>query len=92
MAKSIGFIYSPTNLVSGSDRILKDLESAAETLGVKLLPVEARHFDDFRGSFRNSCERGVGCVKALVDLAARHKIPTVYPIREFAAGVGLVSY
>jgi putative tryptophan/tyrosine transport system substrate-binding protein len=30
--------------------------------------------------------------EALVDLAARHKIPTVYPIREIAAGGGLVSY
>jgi ABC-type uncharacterized transport system substrate-binding protein len=30
--------------------------------------------------------------EALVDLAARHKIPTIYPIREFAARGGLVSY
>jgi ABC-type uncharacterized transport system substrate-binding protein len=36
--KSIGYIYSPSNLVSGYDRFLKDLESAAEALGVKLLP------------------------------------------------------
>jgi putative tryptophan/tyrosine transport system substrate-binding protein len=30
--------------------------------------------------------------QALVDLAARHKVPTIYPIREFAARGGLVSY
>src|SRR5262245_28155697 len=30
--------------------------------------------------------------EVLVALAARHKKPTVYPIREFAAGRGLVSY
>jgi hypothetical protein len=28
----------------------------------------------------------------LLDLAARHKIPTAYPTREFAAGGGLLSY
>ena len=28
----------------------------------------------------------------LVDLAARHKIPAVYPIRQFAARGGLASY
>ena len=30
--------------------------------------------------------------RALVDLATRHKIPAVYPIRGFAAAGGLVSY
>jgi len=33
-AKSIGFLYSPTNLVSGLDRIQKDMETAADALGV----------------------------------------------------------
>src|SRR5258708_31050130 len=41
-AKSVAFLYSPTNLVSGQDRVLKDLESAADALGVKLMPVEAQ--------------------------------------------------
>src|SRR6516165_11804458 len=35
-ARSIGFLYIPTSLVPGYDRALKDLELAADALGVKL--------------------------------------------------------
>jgi putative ABC transport system substrate-binding protein len=80
------------------------LESAANALGVKLLPVEARRSLDFEGAFATIASARSDALllsadalmfrnrEALVDLAARHKIPTVYPIREFAAGGGLVSY
>jgi putative ABC transport system substrate-binding protein len=103
-AKSIGFLYSPTALVSGYDRGLKDLESASEALGVRLLRVEAKRIDDFEGAFEKIASARSDALllsadtlifrnrEALIDLAARHKIPTVYPIREFAAGGGLVSY
>ena len=103
-AKSVAFLYSPTNLVSGQDRVLKDLESAADALGVKLMPVEAQRPDDFEGAFaRIASARSdalllsadaliFGNREALVGLAARHKIPTAFPIRAFAADGGLVSY
>jgi hypothetical protein len=41
-AKSIAFLHSSTNLVSGYDRILNDVKLAADTLGVELLAVGAR--------------------------------------------------
>jgi len=103
-AKSIANLYSPTDLVSGYDRIRKDLESAAEALGVKLLPVEVRRLDDFEEAFATIVSARsdallvspdammFGARETLVALAARHKIPAVYPIREFASGGGLVSY
>ena len=103
-AQSIGYIYSPTNLVSGADRYLKDVESAAEALGVKLLFVEAARSDDFERAFATiASARSDALVvspdslmisnrEPLIALAARHKIPTVYPIREFATGGGLASY
>jgi putative ABC transport system substrate-binding protein len=103
-AKSIGYIYSPSKLVSGYDRLLKPLESAAEALGVKLLFVDAQRVDDFEGAFATIASARSDALmlsadtlmfrnrEALVDLAARHKIPASYPIREFAASGGLVSY
>jgi putative ABC transport system substrate-binding protein len=103
-AKSIGYIYSSSNLVSGYDLFLKELESAAEALGVKLLPLEVRRVDDFEGAFAKSASLRSDALllspdtlifrnrDVLLDLAARHKIPTAYPTREFAAGGGLLSY
>jgi putative ABC transport system substrate-binding protein len=104
VAKSIAFLHSSTNLVSGYDRILKDMKSAADTLGVELLFVEVSRPDDFEGAFAKivSAHADALLVSAdafmfsnqagLADLAARHKIPAVYPIREFAARGGLASY
>jgi putative ABC transport system substrate-binding protein len=103
-AKSIGFLYSPSNLVPVYDRFLKDLETAADALGVTLLPVEARRPDDFEGAFATIANARLGALllspdvlilrnrKAILDLAARYKIPAAYPIREFTADGGLLSY
>jgi putative ABC transport system substrate-binding protein len=103
-AKSIGSIYSPTNLVSGYDRLIKEVESAAEALGAKLMPVEVRRSDDFEGAFATIASAHSDALyvssdnlffrnrELLVELAARYKIPTIYPSREFAALGGLVSY
>jgi putative ABC transport system substrate-binding protein len=102
-AKSVGFIYVPTHLVSGYELGLKGLESAADALGVKLLSVEASG-GDFEGAFeRIASARSEALLLSadgpvfrnrdrIVGLAARYRIPTAYPIREFAAAGGLVSY
>ena len=103
-AKSIAFLHSSTNLVPGYDRIGKEMQSAANTLGVELLFVEASRPDDFEGAFAKIAGAQADALlvsadalmfsnqAALVDLAARHKIPAVYPIRAFAARGGLASY
>jgi len=102
-AKSVAYLRSSTNLVSEDDRIGK-LQSAATALGVELLFVEASRPDDFEGAFSKIVDARADALlvsadafmfsnqAALVDLAARHKIPAVYPSREFAARGGLGSY
>ena len=102
-AKSVGFLYIPTNLVSGYDLGLKAVESAANALGVKLIFVEARNAD-FDGAFERVANAQSDALllsadgpifrsrDRLVGLATRYKIPAGYPIREFAVAGGLVSY
>ena len=104
-AKSIAVLYSPTTLVSGGT-ITNQLTSAAETLAVKLSLVEARQADDFEAAFATMANSRSDAVlisadalmfqsqnrATLVRLAARHMLPANYPIREFVAGGGLMSY
>ena len=71
---------------------------------MELLFVEANRPDDFEGAFAKIVGARAEAVlvradafflsypAALVDLAAQHKIPAVYPIRAFAARGGLASY
>jgi putative tryptophan/tyrosine transport system substrate-binding protein len=103
-AKSIGFLYIPTDLVIGYDRTVKDLVSAADALGVKLQRVEARGPDDFEAAFATMASARSDAIllsadaliirnrERLISLAAQHNIPAAYPIREFAAAGGLLSY
>jgi len=105
-AKSIGLLYSPANLlsVSGADRIAKDLEMVAQALNVNLLYFDARSADDLERAFGNiKSARLDGLlvsadalmiqnIERIVGTSARHNIPAIYPIREFAAAGGLVSY
>lgn len=103
-ARSIAYLHGSTTLVPGYDRIGKEMQSAADALGVKLLFVEANRPDDFEGAFARITDAKAEALLVsadafffsnqalLVDLAARHKIPAVYPIREFAARGGLASY
>jgi len=104
-AKSIGLLHSPVNLsVSGTDRIAKDLETVAQALNVKLLYFDARSSDDLERAFRNMKSAGLDGIlvsadalmiqnlEKVVATLARLNIPTVYPIRAFAAAGGLASY
>jgi len=103
-AKSIAFLYNPTSLVAGYDRLLTEQESAADVLGVKLLRVEARDPDDFGRAFETIARARSDALlvsadalmirnhEKLVGLAGQRNIPAVYPIREFAADGGLMSY
>jgi putative tryptophan/tyrosine transport system substrate-binding protein len=103
-AKSIACLWAQNNLVPGADRLGQDIQSAADTLGMKLMFVEAHRPDELEGAFAKiadaqadallvSADAFMFSIQAeLVDLAARHKIPAVYPIRAFAARGGLASY
>jgi putative ABC transport system substrate-binding protein len=103
-AKLIAVLYSPTNLVKGYDLLGKMFQSAGDALGVELLAAEVSRADDLEGAFAKIADARADALfvsadsfmfinlRAIVDLAARYKIPAVYPIRGFAAGGGLVSY
>ena len=99
---SIGFLVNPINPNAVADT--RDVQAAADALGRKLSVVQARTDSDFETAFATLVQKGVGalCVDIdpffitrphqLVALAARHALPAIYPLREFATSGGLMSY
>src|SRR5262249_60948262 len=80
------------------------IQSLAPTFGVELTPIVARNADEIERAvtaFARSSNSGLIVVgsalggsasKLIVTLAARHRLPTVYPFRYFATDGGLISY
>jgi putative tryptophan/tyrosine transport system substrate-binding protein len=84
--------------------ILTGAEVAGRALGVRLQFVEARGPADFDGAFSEMTRARAGTLtvlpsimffnehRRLVDLAAKSRLPAVYPWREFVDVGGLMSY
>jgi putative ABC transport system substrate-binding protein len=84
--------------------MLKGAKVAARALGVRLQFVEARGLADFDRAFLDmTSARGALSVlpgsamffserRRLVDLAAKNRLPVVYPQREFVDAGGLMAY
>ena len=79
------------------------IRSVAQSLGVELTPVNVRDTDEIErnvAAFASSGNGGViittggtaGHRKLIINLAARHKLPSVYPYRYYAIDGGLISY
>jgi putative ABC transport system substrate-binding protein len=102
-AGTIALLINPTNQLH-SKPLLKDLEAGARTLGLQLQFVRASAPDDFDKAYANLLELQVGGLvigpdifflahrDQLVELAARHSVPAIYPWREGATAGGLMSY
>jgi putative ABC transport system substrate-binding protein len=101
-ARVIGVLLNPKNASAETVRI--DLNEAARDLKIELRIAPAASEGEFDAAFAGFDRDGVGAVlvasdavfsgnaKSLVALAERHKLPTVYFVREFPAVGGLMSY
>jgi putative ABC transport system substrate-binding protein len=84
---------------------LQQTQVAANTLGLRLQSLEVRGPNpDWDGAFRAATSQGAGALmtlpgpmielhsKHVVDLAAKHRLPAIYPTSEFVEAGGLMSY
>jgi putative ABC transport system substrate-binding protein len=101
-ARLIGFLVNPSNHVDAESEI-KELQVAAQTLGLRLLIVNASDQSEFETAFVTLVrERADGLLVGadaiffnsdhIIALAARYRIPVMYRSREATAGGGLMSY
>jgi putative tryptophan/tyrosine transport system substrate-binding protein len=101
-ANPIGVLLNPTN--SSIESQTKDMQAAAQILGVRLQIVHASAERDFDAAFAALLELRAGALvigndallinrsEQLAALALRHAMPAVYQFSEFAAAGGLMSY
>ena len=79
------------------------IRSVAQSLGVELTPANVRDTDEIERAVATFARSGNGGVivttggsaahrKLFISLAARHKLPSVYPYRYYAVDGGLISY
>jgi putative ABC transport system substrate-binding protein len=101
----VAVLWEPGAVGERTDRdMLKAAEVAARALGVRLQFVEARGPADFDRAFSDMTRARAGALtvlgstmfgterRHLVDLAAKHRLPAVYPWREFVDAGGLMAY
>jgi putative ABC transport system substrate-binding protein len=101
-AARAALLGSPTN-ARFADWV-REAKDAARTLGVDLVSVEARRPDDFARAFAvMTKERVRGVIVSgdgmyllhtgrIAALAAKHRLPTIYGVREFVDAGGLMTY
>jgi putative ABC transport system substrate-binding protein len=99
-AGTFALLVNPANSV----RSMRDLQAAANALGVQLVIASASVERDFATTFEALVQRRVSALtidsdvflnaqsKTLATLAAQHRLPTISQFREFAAAGGLMSY
>lgn len=101
-ASTIGMFVNPTN--PDAEIETRDAQAAAQELGRKLLVVKASTENDIEAAFATLAQQGAGALAVagdpffgkpgnqIVALAARHRMPAIYILREYPAAGGLMSY
>lgn len=102
-AKIIAFFFTQTG--DANERRYSELQKAVEPLGVSLLLLSASRVDEVEQIFAKAESEGAGAIlvndhpvftaeggKLTTGLAARYKIPTMYPGRGYVGAGGLISY
>jgi putative ABC transport system substrate-binding protein len=102
LATTVAYITDPR--ARDSEMAMREMLTTARALGRQAIMLEARSGFEIDAAFATLVERGAGALvvgpqilfernaKKLIDLAARHKIPTIYHGRGFAVAGGLMSY
>jgi putative ABC transport system substrate-binding protein len=101
-ATDLALLVNPTNPFAAP--LSKDLQAAAQLLGLQLHVLNASTEQDIDAAFATMDQRGVGGLvitpdgffisrrEQLAALSLRHALPAVFQYRDFAAAGGLMSY
>jgi ABC-type uncharacterized transport system substrate-binding protein len=95
-------LWNPTSKAGPLN--LKETQAAAQALKLQIQSLEVRRPEDIEAAFDAATRAKTGAMmitqfppvtthrKAIVELAARHRLPVIYPEREWPDTGGLMSY
>jgi putative tryptophan/tyrosine transport system substrate-binding protein len=98
-AETVGILWDST-----SPKLWPVAQAVGLTNGWKLLSVEIRESGEIATAFKTAADAGTGALlipasallvsrtSQVAELAARHRLPTMYELRPFVDSGGLVSY
>jgi putative tryptophan/tyrosine transport system substrate-binding protein len=101
-ATTIAMLVGPPQPETAAEQT--DVQKAAQAFGQQVVVADATSGGEIDAAFAKFVERGAGALlvgtgaftnshrEAIVALAARHAIPAMYSLREFASIGGLISY
>ncbi len=101
-AKRVGVLWHPNFPPAGPQ--FREVEAAARSLNLELVPVGVREPDDFEPAVRAMVEQRVGAlivvnspmlsenIHRLPDLTVEARLPAMFPTREDVEARGLMSY
>ena len=99
---TVGFLENPNNPVF--ELTTRDVLAAAPAIGLKVQVLKAGTDREIDAAFMSLVQSRTGAllvggdlffnnrIERLIELAARHAIPTMYTFREFVVAGGLISY
>jgi putative tryptophan/tyrosine transport system substrate-binding protein len=99
---TVGLLTDPSDPEGSSQRA--DAQGVAGRLNLKLVIVNASTEREIDAAFATFAQQQVGAViigsnpfftarrEQIISLAARHRMPGIYPVREYVASGGLMSY
>ena len=98
----VAVFWNPPNPAYGP--VLKELEAAAQTLGIVLQRLEVRVPEDFVGAFEAATRQRAGALfvpgdplvtnrpRIVADLALKYRLPTITDFKELPGAGGLLSF
>ena len=101
-ARAIALLVNPNS--PQTDRVVRDMQEAARAKGVQLPILNASSESEIDAAFASLVQGHAGALvvtaepfinsrrQQIVALAARHAVPAIYGIREYATAGGLISY
>ena len=100
--RQVALLRTPTS--SGAAGVLAELEVAALTAGIQLVPLAVQSTADIDSAFAEMLDKSAGAYIVpsggllylerlkVLELATRHRLASIHPLREWVDQGGLLSY